>query len=137
MFIRDLLCYHILCDEVRLLFVPRNTQYDLRSNNSLVVPYHRVNYGINEPIKRSIILYNNLKDMDTSITIVKFLSYTNILTNFHTNYLLIFLTICKSITLDRLISHSCDYELKDAEKSSTGSISSMMHFSRKKNNIYH
>ena len=62
-YVRDLLCCHILRDELRLLFVPRNTQYNLKSNISLVVPYHRVNYGINEPITRSIILYNNLNDM--------------------------------------------------------------------------
>ena len=72
MFIRDLLCSQIVFDELRLLFVPRNTQYNLRSNNSLVVPYHRVNYGIYEPITRFIILYNNLKD------VVNFYNYSKI-----------------------------------------------------------
>ena len=60
MYIRDLICSHILCDKLRI------------SIDSLVEPYHRVNYGINEPITRSIILYNNLKDM------VNFYNYSKI-----------------------------------------------------------
>ena len=59
-FIYDILCGRITCTDLLSLLNFHVPSRSLRSNPLLSIPFHTTNYGQNEPITRSIVLYNNI-----------------------------------------------------------------------------